>query len=204
MVAEGLQASEGSMPDQQRAQTLGIEWNPDSTDDQGGHGLYAVEEGDEDASAPAPPMPLQQRLAQAGQRVLANPVYTGLMLLLTLYALFGSDIRILAFEKDADDTFFALSAFTFFAFCFDLVLASAVRSKLTHAPGRSANACQRQCRVKGYFLSFFFWLDFVAALSVITEIPWIWEPIGAAMLAFRLKRMQHWPCSMLNAAQEKV
>ena len=31
--------------------------------------------------------------------------------------------------------------------------------------------------VEGYFLGFYFWLDLVATLSLITDIAYIWDPI---------------------------
>jgi len=30
---------------------------------------------------------------------------------------------------------------------------------------------------EGYFLGFYFWLDLIASLSLITDIGWIWNPI---------------------------
>ena len=31
--------------------------------------------------------------------------------------------------------------------------------------------------VKGYFLGFYFWLDSIATISLISDITWIWYPI---------------------------
>jgi len=31
--------------------------------------------------------------------------------------------------------------------------------------------------LKGYFLQFYFWLDLIATLSLISDITWIWYPI---------------------------
>lgn len=31
--------------------------------------------------------------------------------------------------------------------------------------------------IKGYFLGFYFWLDAIATLSLISDITWIWYPI---------------------------
>jgi len=120
-----------------------------------------------------------QKAAQLGQALLASPIYTGIMLVLTVFALFGEDLRVLAFPSSADDGFNAVASFTFFAFVFDLLLASFSRTSRStkDAATASGNALQEKFGIKGYFLSFFFWLDFVAALSIVTEIPWIWSLI---------------------------
>ena len=31
--------------------------------------------------------------------------------------------------------------------------------------------------IKGYFLGFYFWLDAIATLSLISDITWIWYPM---------------------------
>lgn len=31
--------------------------------------------------------------------------------------------------------------------------------------------------IKGYFFGFYFWLDSIATLSLISDISWIWYPI---------------------------
>lgn len=120
-----------------------------------------------------------QRAATLGQHLLASPIYTGVMLVLTVFALFGEDLRVLTFPASADNGFNGVASFTFFAFVFDLLLASFSRTSLAikDSTTASGNALQEKFGIKGYFLSFFFWLDFVAALSIITEIPWIWSLI---------------------------
>jgi hypothetical protein len=114
---------------------------------------------------------------QLGQALLGSPAYTGIMLILTVFALFGEDLRVIAFSASADDGFNGIASFTFFAFVFDLLLASLSRTTWATSDdsSSSANVLQLKCGIKGYCLSFFFWLDFVAALSLITEIPWIWS-----------------------------
>ncbi len=128
-------------------------------------------------SAGQKPASCIDKSAEAGQTLLASPIYTGVMLVLTVFALFGEDLRILAFSSSADDGFNAVASFTFFAFVFDLLLASFSRTSWASADATAAsgNALQQKFKIRGYFLSFFFWLDFVAALSLITEIPWIWS-----------------------------
>lgn len=84
-------------------------------------------------------------------------VAQGLMTLTTLYALYGEDVRLAAFPKAADATFYALSAVALSLFAIELALGSWAR--------------------KGFFLSFFWWLDLIATLSLVADIPWIVDPI---------------------------
>ena len=34
---------------------------------------------------------------------------------------------------------------------------------------------------KGFFLGFYFWLDFLATVSLVPDIGWLWDPLWAAM-----------------------
>jgi class 3 adenylate cyclase len=78
------------------------------------------------------------------------------MLVATLYALFAGDVLAAAFRPSADYGFGVASAITFALFAFDL-LASVVGKP-------------------GYFPSLFFFLDLLATISIIPDIPFIYEP----------------------------
>jgi hypothetical protein len=79
------------------------------------------------------------------------------MTIVTIYALFGDDVRMLVFAKSADDVFYGLSVAALFFFLLELVLS---------------------CYAKpDYFNSFYFWLDLVATVSLVPDIGWIWFPI---------------------------
>jgi class 3 adenylate cyclase len=79
------------------------------------------------------------------------------MTILTFYALFGDDIRMLAFSISADLTFYSLSFVCFFFFGLELILSSIFKP--------------------GYLNSFYFWLDLVACISLIPDIGFIWNPM---------------------------
>mmetsp|Transcript_37123 Transcript_37123/g.6616 ORF Transcript_37123/g.6616 Transcript_37123/m.6616 type:complete len:92 (+) Transcript_37123:36-311(+) len=79
------------------------------------------------------------------------------MTLLTIYALFGDDLRLLATEKESDPVFYSLSIICLIFFTVEIVLGSLVK--------------------EDYLLGFFFWLDVVATVSLIPDIGWIWDPI---------------------------
>ena len=79
--------------------------------------------------------------------------FVALMTLVTIYALFFDDVRLLGFNKAADIVFYGLTAGVFFLFTFEIIVHSICTD--------------------GYFLSFFFWLDVVSTLSLIPDIGWI-------------------------------
>lgn len=83
-----------------------------------------------------------------------------LMFLVTLYALLGDDIRLLAFPKSLDDTFIKMTIASLFLFLIELTLASIGQPD--------------------YLGSFFFWLDLISTLSIITDIPPIMDAMTGA------------------------
>ncbi|CAG9322321.1 unnamed protein product [Blepharisma stoltei] len=81
--------------------------------------------------------------------------YTTFMTLLTIYALFGDDLRLALTSKPADDVFYGFTTACLFFFSVEIILSSIFK--------------------EGYWLSFFFWLDVVSTLSLVTDIGWIWN-----------------------------
>lgn len=79
------------------------------------------------------------------------------MTLVTLYALFGDDIRGIGFTKAADQTFYGLTITAMTLFMIELILSSIAKDD--------------------YFLSFYFWLDLVSTVSLIFDIGWFWDAI---------------------------
>ena len=72
------------------------------------------------------------------------------MLFITIYALIGDDVRILAFEKKNDDVFLWLNVVALSLFVIELIFSS--------------------IGVKGYLASFFFWLDLLSTVSDVSDI----------------------------------
>ena len=70
----------------------------------------------------------------------------------TIYALFGNDIRLLAFPPSADLGFAIVATIVFSIFSIELILNSFYEPR--------------------FFGRLFFWLDLLAILSLIPEIPW--------------------------------
>ena len=78
------------------------------------------------------------------------------MTLITFYVLYVDDFRILVLPKSLDDVFMALNVFSLFVFMSEVILSSFA--------------------LKGYF-RFYFWLDLIATISLVSDITWIWYPI---------------------------
>eukprot|EP00924_Labyrinthula_sp_SR-Ha-C_P005425 snap_masked-scaffold_1-processed-gene-31.9-mRNA-1 protein AED:0.04 eAED:0.06 QI:0/-1/0/1/-1/1/1/0/853 len=76
---------------------------------------------------------------------------------ITIYALFGDDLKILLFHQENDGIFDVMTLICFLIFFFELTIMSIINENK-------------------YLLGFFFWLDLLATLSMIPDIPWIWEP----------------------------
>lgn len=84
------------------------------------------------------------------------PVVT-FMTIITVYALFADDVRLLATTKPYDDIFYSITLISLICFLVELLLASLA--------------------TPDYFFGFYFWLDLVATLSLLTDIAWIWDEI---------------------------
>lgn len=79
------------------------------------------------------------------------------MTIVTLFALFGDDVRLAFFTKEYDDAFNNLTMVALIMFCLEITI----------------NAiCQEH-----YLNSFYFWLDIISTVSLITDISWIWDAI---------------------------
>ena len=91
------------------------------------------------------------------EKFLNHWLTTVIMTTVTLYALFGDDIRCLFFTKAADNVFYVLTIIAMSLFMLEVILSSIAK--------------------EDYFLSFYFWLDFIATVSLIFDIGWFWNAI---------------------------
>lgn len=73
--------------------------------------------------------------------------------IVTLWALFGDDIRQLCTDSNGDNTFYIIMLVCFGVFVVEIILAS--------------------IGVPDYFLGFYFWLDIISTLTVLLDIAWI-------------------------------
>ena len=82
---------------------------------------------------------------------------TFLMTVITLYALFGDDVKIAYFTRAADETFNYITSAALLLFTLEITL----------------NAISNE----NYFNSFYFYLDVISTISLITDISWVWDQI---------------------------
>jgi hypothetical protein len=78
--------------------------------------------------------------------------------LVTVFALVSDDIRLWLTTKDADPYFFSGLILSFVLFLTEILLNTVVIDEFKY--------------------SFFFWLDIIATISLIPDIPWITDLIG--------------------------
>ena len=86
-------------------------------------------------------------------RLLDHIYWTFWMTTLTIYALFGDDIRMLAFSRNADNYFYSASIVCLMFFAAELAI---------------SYLCKKE-----YRFSFHFWLDFIAMASLFPDIGFI-------------------------------
>jgi hypothetical protein len=92
------------------------------------------------------------------------------MTLVTLYSLFGDDLRMWHADIEYDNLFFGGLLISLILFTLELLVQS--------------------CVVDDFKYSFFFWLDFVATLSLVIDIPWCMD------ICYRILEMQESKYSM--------
>jgi hypothetical protein len=84
------------------------------------------------------------------------------MTIITIFALVGSDIRLWATPKSADPYFFTGLVVSFILFGVEILTNTVV--------------------VDDYKYNFFFWLDIIGTISLVIDIPWITDVLGAQLL----------------------
>lgn len=75
------------------------------------------------------------------------------MAIVTIYALFGDDIRILSVDKQGDDVFFILTVICMVAFLAEIILTSICKPE--------------------YVFNFYFVLDVISTITMILDLGWI-------------------------------
>lgn len=94
------------------------------------------------------------------------------MSIVTIYALFADDVKTLGFPKSADDAFSSLVVICLLLFSLELLLSFIFKPN--------------------YKWSFYFWLDLISTLSLITDIGWIWDSlIGVSNSSSGSKQLQN-------------
>ena len=83
------------------------------------------------------------------------------MTIVTLFALFGDDMRLTLFDKDTDIYFMLGLTLSFVLFSVELLVNS--------------------CVGEDFKYSFYFWLDFIATFSLIVDIVWFADFIDSML-----------------------
>lgn len=122
------------------------------------------------------PTPYQRYLAKARALVEAfaeHPAFIGLMSLFTIWALYNDDIRLAASGKDADSAYEIVISIGFFLFIFEIFASSFYKADYINLPdlkrGEDESTWEYYFRIC-QFGSFYFWLDWIATLSLILEV----------------------------------
>ena len=90
------------------------------------------------------------------------------MMAVTIFVLFGDDVRILCFPPSADSGFSFFVSLSFILFVLEILLHCWAKSDYSKGI----------FKVKGYAFSFFFWLDMLAVLSMVPDVPWLASGLG--------------------------
>ena len=83
------------------------------------------------------------------------------MTLMTVYALFIDDFRVIFFSKSVDDYFYGLTVLCFISFSTEIILSCLGKEK--------------------YMYSFFFWLDLMSTFSLLFDIGWVVNKFSSAV-----------------------
>lgn len=99
--------------------------------------------------------------------------FDDIMMLMTVFALFGDDIRTIHAPKSYDQGFNVVTTIVLACFIFELVLNSWSKSSVQRKP----------FKIQGYLFSFYFWLDLIAIISLFPDVPSIAQPTGMDILS---------------------
>jgi len=83
---------------------------------------------------------------------LDNEITSVVMTIITLYALFADDVRVLITDKDGDPNFWILNIIALGLFSLEIIFSSICK--------------------EDYFNGFFFWLDVISTLTLLLDIGW--------------------------------
>ena len=79
------------------------------------------------------------------------------MMLVVIYSLFGNDIKLGFMDKKSDEFFDWMTTIALMLFTFEIIAMSLVN--------------------EGFFLGFYFWLDVMSTVSMITDISVLWNSL---------------------------
>eukprot|EP00968_Pinguiococcus_pyrenoidosus_P018406 scaffold1913_cov257-Pinguiococcus_pyrenoidosus.AAC.17 len=90
----------------------------------------------------------------------------------TIFALYGDDVRIAAFERQADFTFLILTLVAFILFAAEIILSVAAKPGYFHFSCNRETLMSKEWYTAFKIGSFYFALDLIATLSLVLDISW--------------------------------
>jgi len=149
------------------------------------HGTKSNTNEEECGTVTAPKTSPKERCA----KILNSYWMSAFMTVITFYALYAGDVRVLAFDAQSDIVFYVFTAIIFFAFALEFLLNCWCREHFFVAPTREklreTVTDARLAESRAEFLSiiprffrigsFYFWLDLLATLSLLFELPLLYE-----------------------------
>eukprot|EP00640_Fibrocapsa_japonica_P002203 CAMPEP_0113953218 /NCGR_PEP_ID=MMETSP1339-20121228/90862_1 /TAXON_ID=94617 /ORGANISM="Fibrocapsa japonica" /LENGTH=352 /DNA_ID=CAMNT_0000961939 /DNA_START=135 /DNA_END=1190 /DNA_ORIENTATION=- /assembly_acc=CAM_ASM_000762 len=120
------------------------------------------------------------RLKLSINRIVDGKLVTGIMAIMTIYALYGDDVRLYGTPPSADFTFMIISSLAFFLFILEMLASCYAKPGYFPMDHWSKENVQVNMNWRGFYHllaigSFFFWLDLIATATLIFDIDWIYD-----------------------------
>jgi hypothetical protein len=118
-------------------------------------------------------IPTAMHFKQIVEMVAEGLPVTIVMSLFTIWALFSDDIRLSATTKEADLGFTVVISIAFFLFLLEIIAVSYYKEgylKLPNFKGTPNETFWDKVKRIVHFGSFYFWLDWIATISLIFEV----------------------------------
>jgi hypothetical protein len=100
---------------------------------------------------------ITKKIKDTLKNYMESNIEMAIMLVVTLFCLFGPDLKVCVLKNTYDDIFNSFFILGLLLFLFEFLILIWVKN--------------------GYFMSFYFWLDFLAILSMVLEVNWFMDPI---------------------------
>eukprot|EP00928_Gymnodinium_smaydae_P072802 TRINITY_DN56098_c0_g1_i1.p1 TRINITY_DN56098_c0_g1~~TRINITY_DN56098_c0_g1_i1.p1 ORF type:complete len:1023 (+),score=231.79 TRINITY_DN56098_c0_g1_i1:124-3192(+) len=94
------------------------------------------------------------------RKIIDDSRFAGVTMVLTIYALFGDDVRLSATPAAADTAFNALTIISIIVFGFETIAASIGKA--------------------GYLFGFFFWLDAISTVTLVLDLTWVTTAVNCS------------------------
>lgn len=107
------------------------------------------------------------------EKIGENYMFSFVVMIATIWALYQTDIRLSKTDENADTAFEAIISIVFFLFLFEIAIQSIYKADYWSWPAWAAEDGETSTETwfrRTQIGSFYFWLDWIAALSLIFEV----------------------------------